>query len=464
MYTFYAGKAAIDFVKQYAQSDVKDMPLYAAGFLTEGARAAAPRATRRRTSLDVLQLLPRPGQRGEPQVRRRLEAEARRAADHLRDGLLRRGRGAGQGDRGGRRQPDPARRSTRPIGKLGQIDSPRGTWQFGPKTHSPMQKWYLRQVRHDGRALSNVMVAGPGATVGALTELDAYLIPAVDGVAYGLLLFVVAAGLTLAFGVGERAQPGPRHAVTPSAPTAAALISDGGPGSRCALAVLVGTAAAAAGGAVLSALLAPVAGRGHLAQALLTFGVALVGGDLLVGAVRPGRAAGTRAGGAGPAGRLAGHRYPGVPAGVHRRRRAARGRAVRWWSPAPGSARWSGPPSTTARWSPCLGVNPAWCAPACSPRPARWPGSPACSARRSSGPGRGTADTVLLLSLVVVVLGGLRLVGGALLAAIAVGEIQTLGRGARPDRRAVPAVRRDGASRSSARSPRPSCATGARRA
>lgn len=30
--------------------------------------------------------------------------------------------------------------------------------------------------------------------------LDAQLVPAVDGVAYGLLLFVVAAGLSLAFG------------------------------------------------------------------------------------------------------------------------------------------------------------------------------------------------------------------------------------------------------------------------
>ncbi|MPZ27491.1 MAG: hypothetical protein GEV12_14060 [Micromonosporaceae bacterium] len=32
--------------------------------------------------------------------------------------------------------------------------------------------------------------------------MDGYLIPVVNGVAYGLLLFVVAAGLTLAFGAG----------------------------------------------------------------------------------------------------------------------------------------------------------------------------------------------------------------------------------------------------------------------
>ncbi|MET8465814.1 branched-chain amino acid ABC transporter permease, partial [Micromonospora zamorensis] len=43
------------------------------------------------------------------------------------------------------------------------------------------------------------------------------------------------------------------------------------------------------------------------------------------------------------------------------------------------------------------------------------------------GPGTDTADTVLLLSLVVVVLGGLGSMGGTLLAALAIGEIQTLG-------------------------------------
>ncbi|HKT05059.1 MAG TPA: branched-chain amino acid ABC transporter permease, partial [Rugosimonospora sp.] len=43
------------------------------------------------------------------------------------------------------------------------------------------------------------------------------------------------------------------------------------------------------------------------------------------------------------------------------------------------------------------------------------------------GPGPGVADTVLLLSLIVVVLGGVRSVPGIAAAALAVGEIQTLG-------------------------------------
>ncbi|MDG4764074.1 hypothetical protein O7632_08140 [Solwaraspora sp. WMMD406] len=32
-------------------------------------------------------------------------------------------------------------------------------WQFAKTTHAPIQKWYLRQVRRDGRALANVVVS-----------------------------------------------------------------------------------------------------------------------------------------------------------------------------------------------------------------------------------------------------------------------------------------------------------------
>ncbi|MEV1144049.1 ABC transporter substrate-binding protein [Micromonospora sp. NPDC049799] len=43
------------------------------------------------------------------------------------------------------------------LGKIGQIDSPRGTWQFNqPRT--PQQKWYLREVQLDGQVLSNVLI------------------------------------------------------------------------------------------------------------------------------------------------------------------------------------------------------------------------------------------------------------------------------------------------------------------
>jgi branched-chain amino acid transport system substrate-binding protein len=43
------------------------------------------------------------------------------------------------------------------LGKIGQIDSPRGGWQFNqPRT--PQQRWYLRRVQKDGQLLSNVVI------------------------------------------------------------------------------------------------------------------------------------------------------------------------------------------------------------------------------------------------------------------------------------------------------------------
>ena len=44
------------------------------------------------------------------------------------------------------------------LAKIGQIDSPRGAWQFNqPRT--PQQRWYLRRAQLDGRLMSNVVVS-----------------------------------------------------------------------------------------------------------------------------------------------------------------------------------------------------------------------------------------------------------------------------------------------------------------
>ena len=106
VYTFYAGSAAVDFVKQYAQSEIKDVPLYAAGFLTEGGVLNA-QGEAARDIFSVLQLLARPRQRGEPRLRGGVEGQARRFTDDLRARLVRRGGGAGPGDRRRRKRPDP---------------------------------------------------------------------------------------------------------------------------------------------------------------------------------------------------------------------------------------------------------------------------------------------------------------------------------------------------------------------
>lgn len=44
------------------------------------------------------------------------------------------------------------------LGRVGQVDSPRGIWQFN-QSRTPQQKWYLREVRNDGKVLSNVVIS-----------------------------------------------------------------------------------------------------------------------------------------------------------------------------------------------------------------------------------------------------------------------------------------------------------------
>ncbi|MFB9237917.1 ABC transporter substrate-binding protein [Plantactinospora siamensis] len=163
VYTFYAGGAAVDFVKQYAQSEAKDIPLYAAGFLTEGGvlNAQGPAA---RNIYSVLNYSPDldnadnrtfvAGWKGNHDGSPTTYAMASYDAAAVLDRAI-----GAAGDK------PTAQTINAAIGGLGQINSPRGTWQFSKTTHSPVQKWYLRQVRQDGRALSNTVV-GDLATVG----------------------------------------------------------------------------------------------------------------------------------------------------------------------------------------------------------------------------------------------------------------------------------------------------------
>ncbi|WP_433614753.1 branched-chain amino acid ABC transporter permease [Dactylosporangium sp. CA-139114] len=254
--------------------------------------------------------------------------------------------------------------------------------------------------------------------------MDAYLIPAVDGVAYGLLLFVVAAGLTLAFGVGDVLNLA-HGTLFAFGAYAAAKISDGSWGSL-ALAVLVGTAAAGLGGALLALLLTPLAGRGHLAQALLTFGVALVAGDRLTAMFGKDELALTVPKSLDRSVDLAGHSYPGyrlalivvaalIAAGlflVVSRSRA--GHFVRATVDDREMVAMLGVSPFTVRTSVLAGAGAL-------------AGLAGALGAPIIGAGPRTADLVLMLSLVVVVLGGMGSIAGALVAAIAVGEIQTIG-------------------------------------
>ncbi|WBB67989.1 branched-chain amino acid ABC transporter permease [Micromonospora sp. WMMD812] len=263
------------------------------------------------------------------------------------------------------------------------------------------------------------------STVAAGTaRIDPYVIPALDGVAYGLLVFVAAAGLVFCFGVAGilNLAHGTLYAI--GGYTAAALLDGGWP--SLALALGVGVAAATAGGVVLAGLLTRAASRNHLTQALLTFGVALAGGSLLVSAFGPDdRPVHVPAALDGSVS-VAGHRYAAyrlvfivvaaLLAGLLyltvRRTRA--GMLVR-------------AAVDDAEMVACLGASPTRIRVGVLAAAGALAGAAGVLGAPIIGPGPDTADTVLLLSLVVVVLGGLGSLTGTLLAALLVGEIQTLG-------------------------------------
>ncbi|MCW6008152.1 branched-chain amino acid ABC transporter permease [Micromonospora sp. CPCC 205371] len=260
-----------------------------------------------------------------------------------------------------------------------------------------------------------------------MNQVDPYLIPALDGVAYGLLLFVVAAGLVLSFGVAGilNLAHGTLYAI---GAYVAAILSDGS-WLALLLALAVGVGAATAGGAALSGMLAPVPRGDHLTQALLTFGVALAGGSLLVMAFGaenlPVRVPAT----VDRPVDLAGHAYAGyrlvfiavaaalalaLHAVVTRTRAGMLVRAA------------VDDPDMVA----CLGVNPERVRLGVLAASGALAGAAGVLGAPIIGPGPSTAATVLLLSLVVVVLGGRNghsSVVATLVAALAVGQIQTLG-------------------------------------
>lgn len=155
VYAFFGGTNAVDFVKQYAQVLGGRLPLYAAGFTTEGAVLAAQGAAADGvyTSLNYAPDLDNPANRDFATAFQQKYATipdlynvTAYDAALLLDAAI-----AAAG-------PHPTSASINAaIGKLGAIDSPRGSWRFGTE-HSPIQPWYLRQVRADGRGRANVVV------------------------------------------------------------------------------------------------------------------------------------------------------------------------------------------------------------------------------------------------------------------------------------------------------------------
>ena len=165
IYCFYTGQSAIDFVKAWSQSDAKDIPLYAAGFITEGGalKAEGPAANGVITSMnyspDISSAANRAfvsawGQKYNGEAPPATAMYSWDAASVLDQAITKAGSNL-----------TPAAVNDA-IKNLGQIDSPRGTWQLSADTHVPVQKWYLRKVQMDGTALANVKV-GDLATIGS---------------------------------------------------------------------------------------------------------------------------------------------------------------------------------------------------------------------------------------------------------------------------------------------------------
>ena len=112
--------------------------------------------------------------------------------------------------------------------------------------------------------------------------LDDNLVTLVDGVAFGVLLFTIALGLSLVFGVLDVLNLAHGALYLVGSYLAVQVLGVGGTGlGLFLLAACLALAVGAVGGGGLALLTAPLGRRGHLDQALLTLGVALVVVDLL---------------------------------------------------------------------------------------------------------------------------------------------------------------------------------------
>ncbi|MEV4830577.1 branched-chain amino acid ABC transporter permease [Micromonospora sp. NPDC049257] len=253
--------------------------------------------------------------------------------------------------------------------------------------------------------------------------VNAYTITALDGVAYGLLLFTIAAGLTLIFGVAGVFTMAHGTLYLAGAYLAWHLTD----GSWTGLAVALAAAATlgAAGGAGLAAAVRPLANR-PLDQVLATLGVAYIAADgfaTMFGAeprsVAPPRAV------AGSVS-LGDYQYPTYRLGfiavaalivvalfwiIERSRTGAVIRAV---VSDPGMAAANGLRTTAVRTGVLVGG-------AVLAVTAGVLGAPVI------GPGPGVDTTILVHSLIICVVGGLGSIRGALVAALGVGQTLTLG-------------------------------------
>lgn len=255
--------------------------------------------------------------------------------------------------------------------------------------------------------------------------MGTYLVTALDGLAFGMLLFTVAAGLVLIYGVMGELNLAHGSLYLLGAGITAVL----NPGSLSVLglALAVGLVAGAGGGAGLAGLLRPLTGGDrHLDQAMITLGLAFLAADAYVtvfGATPLPVAAPTALDGTW---RLGPYGYPayrmvfiavaaGLAIGLHLVvRRARAGIMLRATVADPGMAAATGIPTTRVRtWAFACGGMLAVAGGVL--------GAPIL------GPAPNVDTQVLVWSLIIVVVGGAGSVPATLTAALLVGQVQTLG-------------------------------------
>jgi branched-chain amino acid transport system substrate-binding protein len=156
VFCFYAGTQAVDFVKAYHAANV-GLTLYAPGFLTEGSQLLQKQAASALGIYTALNYSPDL----DNVANRRFVSEYQKAYDSLPTTYAMASYDAAAVlDKAialaGRDVSPQALNAA--IGRIGQIDSPRGPWQFN-QTRTPQQKWYLRKVRSDGMTVSNMVVS-----------------------------------------------------------------------------------------------------------------------------------------------------------------------------------------------------------------------------------------------------------------------------------------------------------------
>lgn len=251
-----------------------------------------------------------------------------------------------------------------------------------------------------------------------------YAVTALDGLAFGLLLFTVAAGLTLIFGVMDVLNLAHGSFYLAGA-YVAYLLSDGDL-AGLAVALAAGALAGAGGGAVLGVAMRPLTAYGHLDQALATLGIAFLAADAYTGvfggAPLPANPPDVLAGSI----RIGGYGYPVYRLGfiavaaiiavaLHLAvTRTRYGVLLRATVADPAMAAATG--VNTRRVQTVAMAAGGGLAVAAGVL-----GAPLL------GPAPGVDTNVLVLSLIVVVIGGAGSIPGTLAAALLVGQVQTVG-------------------------------------